>query len=248
VKGFLMDKHKNYHMYGILAIVILILLIIFFSLYAGRRNTNGSSGRHSHTASSPASTPGTDIIKDTGDDYEVSLYLKEQDSIISDMMENMSIKNPGSAELGFLTGMIPHHEAGIGLTKSYLKYGGKNKRLKNLASEIIEEQQEELNEMRELLNEIKKTDITGTESERGYLNSYNKIISSHQHIEDETRTASDVEKAYIEGMVIHHQMAVDMANVILEYSRHKDIIDIAEDIIEMQKEEISQMEEIFKDM
>ena len=178
-----MNKHKNYHMYGILAIVILILLIIFFSLYIGR-NTNGSSASK---ASPPASSPGTDIIKDAGDDAEVNAYLEEQDTIISDMLENMRVKQSGSAELDFLISMIPQYEASVDLSKSYL-------------------------------------------------------------ISDETEASSNVEKAYIEGMIIHHQMAADMAETILKFSSHREICNTAEDIFETQKEEISEMEEIFNDM
>ncbi len=226
-----MNKHKNYHMYGILAIVILILLIIFFSLYIGR-NTNGSSASK---ASPPASSPGTDIIKDAGDDAEVNAYLEEQDTIISDMLENMRVKQSGSAELDFLISMIPQYEASVDLSKSYLILGGKNKRLKELAKEIIEEHLEEIEDMRDLIKEIQKQDI-------------NKIISSHQHISDETEASSNVEKAYIEGMIIHHQMAADMAETILKFSSHREICNTAEDIFETQKEEISEMEEIFNDM
>ena len=239
-----MNKHKNYHMYGILAIVILILLIIFFSLYIGR-NTNGSSASK---ASPPASSPGTDIIKDTGSDTEVSVYLKEQATIISDMLENMRVKESGSAELDFLISMIPHYEASVDLSKSYLLLGGTNNKLKSLANEIIEEQADEIEDMRELIQEIQKSGITSPEKEKGYLKLYNKMLSSHQHITEETEASNNVEKAYIEGMVIHHQMAVDMADAILKYSSHPEILDIAEDILEMQKEEISQMEEIFNDM
>ncbi len=226
-----MNKHKNYHMYGILAIVILILLIIFFSLYIGR-NTNGSSASK---ASPPASSPGTDIIKDAGDDAEVNAYLEEQDTIISDMLENMRVKQSGSAELDFLISMIPQYEASVDLSKSYLILGGKNKRLKELAKEIIEEHLEEIEDMRDLIKEIQKQDN-------------NKIISSHQHISDETEASSNVEKAYIEGMIIHHQMAADMAETILKFSSHREICNTAEDIFETQKEEISEMEEIFNDM
>ena len=239
-----MNKHKNYHMYGILAIIILILLIIFFSLYIGR-NTNGSSASK---ASPPASSPGKDIIKDTGDDAEVTAYLEEQDTIISDMLENMRVKESGSAELDFLISMIPHYEAAVELSKSYLIFGGKNKKLKELAREMIDEQLEKIDDMRELIKVIQTPDTTDKEKEKEYLKTYNKIIAAHQHISDETAASSNVEKAYIEGMVIHHQMAADMAETILKYSSHREIYSIAEDIFEMQKEEISQMEEIFNDM
>ena len=237
-----MNKHKNYHLYGLLAIIILILLIIFLSLYIGR-GTTGSS-----TLQKPSASSGTDIIKDTGSDTEVSVYLKEQATIISDMLENMRVKESGSAELDFLISMIPHYEASVDLSKSYLLLGGTNNKLKSLANEIIEEQADEIEDMRELIQEIQKSGITSPEKEKGYLKLYNKMLSSHQHITEETEASNNVEKAYIEGMVIHHQMAVDMADAILKYSSHPEILDIAEDILEMQKEEISQMEEIFNDM
>lgn len=239
-----MNKHKNYHMYGLLAIIILILLIIFFSLYIGR----GTTGSSTSQAPSSGTSPGTDIIKDSGDDTEVSVYLDEQATIISDMLENMRVKESGSAELDFLISMIPHYEASIDLSKSYLLLGGTNNKLKNLVNEIIEEQTEEIEDMRELIQEIQKSGITNPEKEKDYLEIYNKMISSHQHITEETEASNTVEKAYIEGMVIHHQMAVDMANAILKYSSHHEILDIAEDILEMQKEEINQMEEIFNDL
>lgn len=239
-----MNKHKNYHMYGILAIVVLILLIIFFILYTGR-NTNGHSASK---APPPVSSPVTGIIKDTDDDAEVNAYLEEQDTIISDMLENMSVRPSGSAELDFLISMIPQYEASVDLSKSYLILGGKNKRLKEFAKEIIEEHLEEIGSMRELIKEIQKQDINDNEKEKKYLNVYNKIISSHQHIPDETDASSSVEEAYIEGMIIHHQMAAGMAETILKFSSHREICSTAEDIFETQKEEISKMEEIFNDM
>lgn len=239
-----MNKHKNYHMYGILAIVIFILLIISLSLYIGRRTT-GNSSTH---AAPPVSPPVKDIIKDTGDDEEVSAYLEEQDVVISDMLKNMRVKPSGSAELDFLVSIIPHSEASVELSKNYLLFGGSNKELKSLANEIIEEQTEEIEDMRKLIRTIQQSGITDKEKENGYLNLYNKMISSHQHITEETEASSNVEKAYIEGMVIHHQMAADMAKAILRYSSHHEIKDIAEDILEMQMEEISQMEEIFNNM
>ncbi len=251
-----MNKHKNYHMYGLLAIVILILVIIFAILYIGRRNSNYSPSHHSQNsvnseqAASSVPSPGTDIIKDADNNnhQEVSAYLKEQNTIITDMIENMSVKESGSAELDFLIGMIPHHEAAIEMTKSYLKYGKENEELKKLAREIIDKHIEEAGEMRELVKEIKRLGQTDKEQERAYLDSYNKTLSSHQNISHETEAASDVESAYIEGMIIHHQMATDMAKAILEITWHDEVKDIAEDIIELQKKEISEMETIFNNI
>lgn len=247
-----MNKHKNYHLYGILTIVILILLIIFLSLFASRKSTTGNSANHNQDsgtqASLPSSSPSTDIIKDENDDADISAYLEEQDTIISDMLASMSVKESESAEFDFLIGMIPHNEASVELSKNYILFGGKNKELKKLASNIIEDKTEEIKEMRKLIKEIQKQEISDKENEKNYLKFYNKMISSHQNIGKETETSNNIEKAYIEGMVIHHQMAVDMSNTILRYSNHKEIRIIAENIIETNKKEIRQLEEIFNDI
>lgn len=247
-----MNKHKNYHLYGILTIVILILLVIFLSLFASRKSTTGNSSSHNNSsgtqALSPSSSPGTDIIKDEEDDADISAYLEEQDTIISDMLAGMSVKESGSAEFDFLIGMIPHHEASVELSKNYILFGGENKELKKLASNIIDNETEEIEEMRQLIKEIQKQGISDKKNEKNYLKFYNKMISSHQHIGNETESSSNVEEAYIEGMVIHHQMAIDMSDTILRYSNHKEIRSIAKNIIETNKNEITQMEEIFNDM
>lgn len=60
----------------------------------------------------------------SGDD--LSRYLTEQDSIMMNMMEDMVIREKsGNASLDFLRGMIPHHEAAIKMSESYLNYQGK---------------------------------------------------------------------------------------------------------------------------
>ena len=67
----------------------------------------------------------------SGDD--LSRYLTEQDSIMMNMMEDMVIREKsGNASLDFLRGMIPHHEAAIKMSESYLNYQGKSDELKPL--------------------------------------------------------------------------------------------------------------------
>ena len=53
----------------------------------------------------------------------------------------------------------------------------------------------------------------------------------------------DLDTAFAEGMVMHHQMAVDMAETIIKYSDNDSVTDYANSVIELQEQEISQMQD-----
>lgn len=55
------------------------------------------------------------------------------------------------------------------------------------------------------------------------------------------KTGTDFDKAFIDQMVIHHQGAVEMAELALENAQMQEIKDLAEDIITAQTKEIEMM-------
>ncbi len=57
----------------------------------------------------------------------------------------------------------------------------------------------------------------------------------------------DADIAFIQGMIPHHQGAVDMANIILEYGDDEEALTLARAIIKAQQEEISWMENWLKE-
>ncbi len=54
-------------------------------------------------------------------------------------------------------------------------------------------------------------------------------------------SGDDFDRAFIEGMVPHHQGAIDMAKLALQYAGHEEIRAMAEAIISAQQAEIDQM-------
>ena len=54
---------------------------------------------------------------------------------------------------------------------------------------------------------------------------------------------AEVKSAFAEGMVMHHQIAVDMAETIIKYSDNDSVTDYANSVIELQEQEISQMQD-----
>ena len=69
---------------------------------------------------------------------------------------------------------------------------------------------------------------------------------AHGHHMPDSSPAT-VDEAFAEGMIMHHQMAVDMARDILEYTDYEEIRTMAQNIIDVQEKEIAQMEKILND-
>ena len=177
-------------------------------------------------------------------------YLEEEDAIMTKMMEKMgTVENKGNAALDFLYGMIPHHQSAIDMSQSYLKYAGKDGVFRDLAEDIISAQEEEIREMKNMIKRIENQNKQDIESEAGYLQEYNSMMQLHHgsYGNGESGTGNeDIDSAFAEGMSMHHQMAVDMSQAVLSYTDDEEVIDFAEDIIEMQEEEIAQMQGYLK--
>lgn len=58
----------------------------------------------------------------------------------------------------------------------------------------------------------------------------------------EDKSGKQLDKAFLEEMIVHHEGAVDMAKLVLEKSDNKELKDFANNIIEAQSKEINQME------
>ena len=55
------------------------------------------------------------------------------------------------------------------------------------------------------------------------------------------KTGDDFDKAFIEQMIVHHQGAIDMANLAKQNAKHDEIKNISEEIVSAQANEINEM-------
>jgi uncharacterized protein (DUF305 family) len=55
------------------------------------------------------------------------------------------------------------------------------------------------------------------------------------------KTGDDFDKAFISGMIAHHQGAIDMANLANQNAKHDEIKNLADDIVAAQTKEITEM-------
>lgn len=57
------------------------------------------------------------------------------------------------------------------------------------------------------------------------------------------KTGDEFDKAFLSHMIMHHQGAIDMANMAKQNAKHEEIKKMADDIIQAQKQEIEKMKE-----
>lgn len=275
----MMNKNSRYWAIGAIVVLALILIWIMFSAGSSSGNSQGNAGNGAGSGSesgsgsaqeggmgasgsadpsgAAAESSGTSGAADHGShsagangNQGLSDYLKDQEKQMSRMDTDMKeIPESGSAAVDFLTGMIPHHQAAIEMAQSYLKYGGENRELKQLAEEIIEAQTQEIDQMRQLADRLKDEKDGNAEQAKAYRAEYEKMFEGGSHGQHATQSSpATVDEAFAEGMIMHHQMAVDMSRSVLDYTDQKEVTQLAESIIEQQEQEISQMEQILENL
>lgn len=71
-------------------------------------------------------------------------------------------------------------------------------------------------------------------------------IDGQMHRAMDIRYTNDVDVDFVRGMIPHHEGAIGMAKVALQYSKDPEIRKLAEDIVKAQEAEIAQMQAFLK--
>lgn len=248
-----MKNKKFFGTFGIVLAVVLVFIIVWAVISGKNSDLSASSDIENLSQPGSSGAPSSSLPEETSSQSDASpartsqnslaKFLHEQEDIRSDMLEDMDEEEPsGNASEDFLEGMIPHHEATIDMAKNYLKYGGTNPTLEQLAEEIITTRTSELQQMELLEDEIENRNIRDEEKEIEFLNTYHDILSRHQS--QEHSSAQDIEQAFAEQMISHQQLSVDMAKSILAYTDQNEVRQLAEQIIKTGENEISRFQEL----
>jgi uncharacterized protein (DUF305 family) len=130
----------------------------------------------------------------------------------------------------FLNEMIPHHQEAIDTSNLLLKTTT-NPDLKNFLTVVVEVQTKEITEMKKWMKDWYGKDY---QVKKAYMPMMGDLTSLSGVIQ---------EMAYVNGMIVHHQGAITMAEQVLKLSDLKpEIAAIAKAIIEVQTKEITVLE------
>lgn len=146
----------------------------------------------------------------------------------------------------FIEQMIPHHEDAITMAK-LAQTKAKTPEVKQLAENIIDSQGKEIDQMKSWYKSWFGKDLpTG----RSVMNQHGMMGStSSMHMgmmgndSDATRLedAQDFDRAFVEDMIPHHQMAVMMASMLKDGTTRPEMKKLADDIVTAQTREIEMM-------
>lgn len=126
--------------------------------------------------------------------------------------------------------MIPHHQEAVD-TASIIVAKTQNAELKKIATDIVSAQKTEI----ALLSSWMKTWYPNTALKVGYMQMMRDLSKLSDH---------DLDDAFMEDMIKHHEGAVHMAKEVLEVSQRPEIVKMANDIIRSQNAEIAKFKEL----
>ena len=143
-------------------------------------------------------------------------------------MDNMADGDRAS----FAAMMIPHHAQAVEMAQLALEKSN-DERILQLSNEIIESQSAEI----ELMETW--TDVDTMNDHAGHMMNMDGMLSSEEM--DALRNATtDFDRLFLNGMIAHHEGAIDMANMYLP-TDDVDFSQLLEDVVSAQTNEIAEM-------
>jgi uncharacterized protein (DUF305 family) len=143
----------------------------------------------------------------------------------------------GNANVDFAKGMIPHHQGAIDMAQIVLEFGKDPAALK-LARGIIASQKGEIAQMQAWLakNGSPAPLPRAEESKKAFA-----AITMKMHADMALAYTGKADVDFIAGMIPHHEAAVAMAKVLLDYGTDQELRALAGSIISSQSSEIDMM-------
>jgi uncharacterized protein (DUF305 family) len=141
-----------------------------------------------------------------------------------------------NTDVMFLEMMIPHHEQAMDMAHLAEK-NTTNPEILALAEVIDKEQHGEVDQMTLWLGKPMMDDHTHASHEMMGMLTEKQM----QALAD--ATGSEFDRLFLEGMILHHEGAIDMAQMVLA-SKNAEVKKLGESIIRSQTEQIAQMQKM----
>lgn len=143
----------------------------------------------------------------------------------------------------FLSGMIPHHRAAVGMAKVELEKGQREE-VKEIARAIVSSQEEEIRVMNGLAQGASGAPSSASHS--GPMGQLMGVPLSMQMgvMAQELAAAQDVDEMFLQMMLPHHASALAMADEEAKNGANPELRSLARTIVADQAREIGQMQEL----
>lgn len=157
------------------------------------------------------------------------------------------MQNPNGIDAHFIEQMIPHHDDAITMAKLALVKANRPE-IKQLAQNIIESQSKEIDQMKSWYKDWFGKEVpVSTQGMMGKNNGMHGGMMGDESDMTKLEQSADFDKAFVEEMIPHHQMAVMMANMLKGGTQRPEMKKLADDIVSAQTREIDQMRSWLKE-
>ncbi len=170
-------------------------------------------------------------------------------------MGDMDMGEMVEFDLAYIDMMIPHHQSIIALSEAAIPELT-DPRLIDLAETVIETQASEIDTLTSFREEwypdaepvsMEMMMMAMPSMGSSSMESMARLMSA-EYLVTTFCAAEDMDLAFIELTIPHHQMAVGASEDALEQAVHPELIELAEEVIEAQQEEIELLMEIRADL
>ena len=155
----------------------------------------------------------------------------------------------------FIEMMISHHQSANEMAQMALSRA-KSPEVKKLAQSIIEEQTREIEQMQTWYKQWYGTEVPTTETNMGMdsgmdesmMQAMMQMEMMDREMMEALENAQDFDREFLRQMTRHHRTATMMAGLVVNTAQHREIRNLAENIIESQSAEIAQMQQLLQTM
>ncbi len=149
-----------------------------------------------------------------------------------------SATDVNAADEMFVMMMIPHHEQAVEMADLLLAKEGIDERVVELAQQIKDAQGPEIETMQGWLEDW---GVSADDSMMGGMDHGGGMMSEDGMVALESASGIDATRLFLEGMIEHHDGAIEMARAALDSGRNPDVLALAQQVIDGQSAEIAVM-------
>lgn len=136
------------------------------------------------------------------------------------------------SEKEFITEMIPHHQEAVDTAKQVLARGATTPEIKALMENIVAAQEKEIADMKSWYEMWYGVPYQPSGTYRPMMRDLSKL------------SGIELDKVFLEDMVMHHMGAIMMAHSVQGYITHNEVQNLTKAIIETQSNEIQLMRQL----
>lgn len=174
---------------------------------------------------------------------ETEAYLRTYEMILEEMIQGMTeAELSDSISHNFIVQMIPHHRAAIQMSRNVLKYTD-NDALRQIAANIVEEQTRGIERMCEIAEGCGELRNSAREL-AFYQQRIDRIKNVMFYQMNHAGATERIDCDFMREMIPHHEGAVRMSTVTLQYPICRELRPVLERIIIFQERGIRQMKRL----